>query len=297
MIFLIFFTLSKNIYLKNNEVYISKGENLKITLANNISDLKKTDYIIFKLYYRINKILFNSFIHYGYFEIEEKTTLYNFLGIISKPSNVRNKITIVEGWSQNDLNAELAKYFDDFKEIDYFEILADTYYFSKNSSFKDFYEKIKKFKKIYLNQKMENIFFHDYSVSDLLIIASLVEKEALGNHDKRLISSVIRNRLKKNMKLQIDASVIYALTNGEYNLNRQLLLKDLKIKHPFNTYTNWGLPPQPISYIGTKTIDIILENYKSDYLFYFFNDNLNQHIFSKNYEQHKLKLNEYRKKK
>ena len=98
------------------------------------------------------------------------------------------------------------------------------------------------------------------------------------------------------MRLQIDASVIFAITNGKYNLQRELLLKDLKIQHPYNTYTNDGLPPKPISYVGKKTIDIIFENYKSDFLFYFYNKSLKRHIFSINYNDHKNKLNEYRTK-
>ena len=99
------------------------------------------------------------------------------------------------------------------------------------------------------------------------------------------------------MKLQIDATVIYALTKGEYNMKRKLLLKDLKIDHPFNTYIIDGLPPKPISYVGKQTLDIIFENYKTDFLFYFFNKSLNKHIFSNNYEEHKLRLNEYRRQK
>ena len=128
-----------------------------------------------------------------------------------------------------------------------------------------------------------------------MVIGSLLEKEGLDANDKRKISSVIFNRLNKKMKLQIDATVLYAITNGEYNLDRNLLLSDLKIIHPYNTYINKGLPPKPISYVGRKTLDIIFENHKSDFLFYFFNKSLNKHIFSKSYENHKSKLNEYRK--
>ena len=72
------------------------------------------------------------------------------------------------------------------------------------------------------------------------------------------------------MKLQIDATVIFALTNGNNELNRKLTFKDLKIDHKYNTYKYKGLPPSPISYVGTKTIEIVLENYKTEYLFYFF---------------------------
>ena len=54
------------------------------------------------------------------------------------------------------------------------------------------------------------------------------------------------------MKLQIDATVLYAITEGRYDLNRKLLLSDLKIDHPYNTYINNGLPPKPISYVERR---------------------------------------------
>ena len=105
------------------------------------------------------------------------------------------------------------------------------------------------------------------------------------------------NRLKLNMKLQIDATVIFSLTEGKNNLERKLTYADLKIDNPYNTYKNYGLPPGPISYVGYKTIELIFEDYKTDYLFYFYNSFENKHIFSLNYKNHLKKLNEYRSKK
>ena len=98
------------------------------------------------------------------------------------------------------------------------------------------------------------------------------------------------------MFLQIDATVLFAITNGAYDLNRNLLRSDLKVNHPFNTYKNKGLPPKPISYVGRKTIEILFENYKSEFMFYFFDKSLNRHVFSKTFKEHKRKLNEYRNK-
>ena len=113
---------------------------------------------------------------------------------------------------------------------------------------------------------------------------------------KKKIASVIFNRLNKKMKLQIDATVLFSITNGKYDLKRKLTYKDLKIDHPYNTYKHNGLPPKPISYVGRKTLDLIFENNKTDFLFYFFNNSLKRHVFSMNFTDHKKKLNEYRKK-
>ena len=96
------------------------------------------------------------------------------------------------------------------------------------------------------------------------------------------------------MKLQIDASTIFSITKGKFKLNRELLIKDLKIKDMHNTYYIKGLPPSPICFVSKKTIEIVLEDYKSEYLFYFYNKDLKKHIYSKTFDQHKIKLNKYR---
>ena len=124
----------------------------------------------------------------------------------------------------------------------------------------------------------------------------MIEKEAKNDQDKSLIASVIINRLNANMRLQIDATVIYSITEGKYKLNRKLKYSDLKIKHPYNTYHIKGLPPKMISYVSSNTLKKIFENIKSNYFFYFYNVLEGKHIFSENFKEHKLKLNEYRKK-
>ena len=300
IIFFIFYShyiLNKKNYFSVNIINISKNEDIESILYKNFVNLNYFDFVTFKYFYRINAYLNINNIHYGDFYVKNEISFLEFLDVISKPSNILNKLTIVEGWSEKDLNNELAKYFKDFDSIDYDEILADTYYFSKNEDFSKFIERLKSFKKKYLIKNNGNKFFQKYDYKDLLIIGSLVEKEGLGNLDKMKISSVINNRLEKNMKLQIDATVVYAITNGAFDLNRNLKFKDYKFKHPYNTYIITGLPPSPIAYVGTNTIDIILKNYKSDFLFYFYNNALNKHIFSRNFDEHKKKLNDFRQKK
>ena len=239
----------------------------------------------------------NKFIHFGEFNVESNVSAINLLDIVSNPSNIINRITIVEGWTNKQLKFELSKYFKNIKNVPYEDIIADTYFFEKNSNFETFVENLITIKSKYLNNFKDNIVYKKFTENEIMIIGSIIEKEGLDREDKKKISSVIFNRLNKNMKLQIDATVIYAITKGQYNLKRKLLFKDLKIDHPFNTYIYYGLPPKPISYVGKETLDIIFENYKTDFLFYFFNNSLNRHIFSKTYEEHKKKLNDYRSKK
>ena len=292
-LFLIY-VLNKNIILNNEILSISKGEKFEKILNDNVQNLSKTELFIINKYYQINYILFNNFIHYGDFYIGFNTSSIKLIKIITKASNVLNKITIVEGWSQKELFKELSKHFKDYEIIPFHHIIADTYYYEKNKDFNFFLNDLKNNKNSYFEKYKKNEISKLFSEIDIITIGSLIEKEGLDINDKRKISSVIFNRLNKKMKLQIDATVLFAMTNGEFNLNRKLLISDLKYEHPYNTYNYYGLPPGPISYVGRKTIDIIFENYKSDFLFYFFNKSLNRHIFSKNYEEHIKKLNEYR---
>ena len=294
--FLIFFyVLNKELQFKRNLLTIEKNQKIEEVLKKNIKRITKFEIQIIKYYYRVNNVINKNFIHYGDFLLNKPISAFELLSIISKPTNMINKVTIVEGWSHNQLNIELSKHFQNFENIKFEDILADTYFFEKNKDFKYFLEKLKKYKEQYfLKINKNNEIINKYSINEILVIGSLIEKEGLDYEDKRKIASVIFNRLNKNMRLQIDATVLFAITNGEYNLGRKLTLNDLKYDSIYNTYRYNGLPPKPISYVSKRTLDIIFENYETDFLFYFFNKSLKRHIFSKTYNEHKRKLDEYR---
>ena len=295
--FYYYYLLNKNIELIKNEFSIKKGEKIENILNYNIKNISILDKYLIKIYYKVTFINRNKFIHYGNFEVKNNSSIIDFLETIYNPSNIFTKILIVEGWSKNQLENEISKHFDKYYLIPYEDIIADTYYHNQSKNFNKFVENLNFNKKKYFESYKGHEILKKYSENEIMIIGSLIEKEGLDYQDKKKISSVIFNRLNMSMKLQIDATVLFAITNGQYNLERKLLLRDLKIEHPYNTYKVNGLPPKPISYIGKKTLDLIFENYKSDFLFYFFNKSLKRHIFSKNFDEHKRKLNEYRNKK
>ena len=123
-------TLNKKIILINNLFEIKKGEKFENVIDNikNFSDFEKNT---LKLYNYSQNLFFNKFIHFGDFYIKNDVSAIEFVITIYKPSNNYNKITIIEGWSKDKLNSELLKYFKDFREIDYNNIIADTYFFEK----------------------------------------------------------------------------------------------------------------------------------------------------------------------
>ncbi len=126
---------------------------------------------------------------------------------------------------------------------------------------------------------------------ELLIAASIIEKEASYYDERRLVSAVIRNRLKKNMPLQMDPTVIYAL--GEA-YQKQLSKKDLKINNPYNTYKHRGLPPTPIAIVGRDSLLAAANPVDIDYL-YFVAKGDGRHQFSRTLKEQNNAIKLYRR--
>jgi UPF0755 protein len=112
-------------------------------------------------------------------------------------------------------------------------------------------------------------------------VASLIEKEAATPEERPLVASVIYNRLQKDMPLQIDASIHYALDKqGE-----ELSLADLKVNSPYNTYENKGLPPGPICSPSRDSLEAAINPADTDYLYYVLKANGEEHFFTSNYDE------------
>ena len=121
------------------------------------------------------------------------------------------------------------------------------------------------------------------TLHELLTEASLVEREVVVPQERAEVAGVIDNRLKKNMRLQIDATVQYALGKQK----ARLLYSDLEIDSPYNTYRNEGLPPGPIANPGIEAIRAALEPKTSEYLYYVTKkDGTGSHLFAKTYQEH-----------
>ena len=124
------------------------------------------------------------------------------------------------------------------------------------------------------------------SVNEIFILASIVEKETSVKDEKPIISGVFFNRLNKNMRLQSDPTVIFAITEGKYKLKRKLTRKDLKFKSVHNTYVNKGLPPKIIGFPGKDSLLSVTFPKKSDLLYFVSKNKGGEHYFSSNYKQH-----------
>lgn len=125
------------------------------------------------------------------------------------------------------------------------------------------------------------------SIREVIVLASLVEKEAKLSEEQPIIAGVFANRLKQNMPLQSCATIQYILGYPKAELS----IQDTQIASPYNTYQNMGLPPGPIANPGTAAIKAVLAADKTDYL-YFVADKQGKHHFSNTYEEHLAAINQ-----
>ena len=122
---------------------------------------------------------------------------------------------------------------------------------------------------------------------EIVTIASLIERETNSRAEMPQIAGVMINRLNRPMRLQIDATIQYARILQDKDHKSRLLFDDLKIKSPFNTYLNDGLPPTPICNPGKDALMAAARPAQTDALFYVYSPKLKHHIFATNFEGHK----------
>ncbi len=129
------------------------------------------------------------------------------------------------------------------------------------------------------------------SVQEVLTLASVVEKETGLSKERPMVSGVFHNRLKRNIPLQSDPTVIYAMETFDGNIRK----RDLSIESPYNTYQVRGLPPGPIANPGEAAIRATLYPTPSDYV-YFVSRNDGSHQFSVTLAEHNRAVEKYQKK-
>ncbi|MFU1794290.1 endolytic transglycosylase MltG [Paenibacillus azoreducens] len=165
-------------------------------------------------------------------------------------------------------------------------LFPETYEFKKDAGVNDIFHRMME----QMQSKIDNIPDLQQRLKDrgitlheMLTIASLVEREVVVDKERPLVAGVIYNRIDKKMKLEIDATVQYALPEPK----ERLLYKDLKVESPYNTYLHEGLPPGPICSPSLASIEAALSPEASDYLYYVTKkDGSHEHLFAKTYQEH-----------
>lgn len=195
-------------------------------------------------------------------------------------------ITLPEGFKANDLYLYLPETYkiEDTRDLTSYEghLFPDTYFITPSTTLDEILvmltsasdEKLKPY-----DEKIAQLGLTRYEV---LIFASLIEREAKDAESKKLVAGILHNRLQIEMPLQVDATFDYILNKASHELTEE----DLEIDSPFNSYNNEGLPPAPIANPGIASIEAVLEPTQTDYLYYLTGDDGTFH-YAKTFEEHK----------
>ncbi len=169
-------------------------------------------------------------------------------------------------------------------------LYPDTYRFRRNEASRKIIDvMVKRFREM-VSPMEARIKDSGMTLHQVITLASIVEKETGSPEERPMIASVFLNRLKKNMRLESDPTVIYGINNFNGNLTK----KDLKTETPYNTYIIKGLPPGPIANPGLASIEAVLSPAISDYYF-FVSKNNGTHYFSKTLKEHNRAVRRFQK--
>tara|TARA_B100002051_G_scaffold276628_2_gene326329 strand:- start:49204 stop:50205 length:1002 start_codon:yes stop_codon:yes gene_type:complete len=178
--------------------------------------------------------------------------------------------------------------FVEIAEPDEGKLYPETYFLTENFTAEDLYRHMRELFDKTLKPYQEAIKNHTLTLDEILILASIIEREADTPESMRYVSSALQNRLEIGMALQADASIEYVLDKPL----AELTPADLEIDTPYNTYLYPGLPPTPIGNPGLEAISAVLQPAESDY-FYYITDNDGEFHYAETYQQHLRNIDVY----
>ncbi len=272
--------------------------------AKSIENLLKTQGILKKnalFYWNLRLRGWGALLQSGEYQFQGTLSQNSIVQTLMTGDVVQHSLTIPEGLSSREIITLLNK--SDvltgppLKKIHEGSMLAETYALRRGDSKKDFIERAQKDLDRFLDNLWQNrpTDFFLKSKYDIIILASIIEKETAIAVERPRIAAVFLNRLRLGMPLQTDPTVIYAveLKTGQ-NFKGALLQKHLSIDSPYNTYLHKGLPPGPICHVGGDSLRAVMNPLKTNEL-YFVADGSGGHIFSKTYKAHKTNHQKWRK--
>ncbi len=297
--------------LKSGTVSISIPEG---TNSIEIAEILKDNGLINSKTYFLGRLYFSKYrgkLQYGKFKIDKNAFLNTILKTLSQNGEKKATVTVTipEGFSVEMIEDRLvnaglctkAEFEEALKaEYDYGFLASvpkskdikyrlqgflypDTYEFYSDETAKNIIDTmLKEFEK-----QVTPLNIPDGKFFEIVTKASMIEREAKLDSERDIIAGVFENRLKQNMRLQIDATVAYVVTNGRYNVNR-IYKRDLKTASKYNTYLHSGLPAGPICSPSIKSIKAAHNPAKHNYLYYHTDTTKNDgsHIFSNSYAEH-----------
>ncbi len=300
-------SVSQNVLLE-----VEKGSRVS-TIAHNLKEKgilqKKWPFLFgYKLFY------YNKSLKAGEYQFQLPLSPKGILNILIEGAVYLHPLTIPEGltrkeisqyldsagfingkdfWQAAGLTERIACWDEEASDLEGY-LFPETYHFPKGTPAETLVEAMvsefkKNFDEIWQSRAREM----GMTVREVVILASLIEKETSIPKERKLVSAVFHNRLKRRMKLDCDPTIIYALKQ-ENRFTDRLRTKDLRFDTPYNTYLYPGLPPGPICNPGKESIEAALYPSPEAYL-YFVSKNDGSHHFSHTLREHMRAVKKYQK--
>jgi UPF0755 protein len=228
---------------------------------------------------------------HGEYKFAKHASLSDVVDTISEGKVVHHAITIPEGLTSEQIVARLLgndELSGQIKEIPREgTLLPETYRFTRGMSRAQIVQRMQQSAQQLLKEvwQRRNLDLPAKTPEELVILASIVEKETGKPEERSRVASVFVNRLKNKMRLQSDPTIIYGLTGGKGSLGRPIMKSEIEQPTPYNTYVIHGLPPGPIANPGRASLEAVASPARTKDL-YFVADGTGGHVFSETYDQH-----------
>jgi len=257
---------------------VKKGEGAKEISIN----LKEQGLIRYSSLFRIYALIEDKAeeLKAGEYELSFSMNVPEIINKLASGDRIKKMITIIEGWTVKDI----ANYLE-VEELDsdlegY--LFPDTYEISPEDGIEEIIEKmLDNFNEKMSLELIEEIASQEKTIHEIVIMASLIEKEVRTFEDKKIVSGILWKRIEVNMPLQVDATITY-ITGRK---STEILQEELKIDSPYNTYKYKGLPFGPICNPGMESILAAIYPETSEYWFYLSTPE-GETIFSKTLKEH-----------
>lgn len=294
-------------------VNVKEGESLYPVLDRLASEGIIKNGFLTKFYYRLSGL--NLSIEPGRHEIPAGATLKELLNALASENLDNIKVTLPEGYTIENMaermeesgllkKQDFIKAVEDFTPPDYVPakgerryrmegyLMPNTYVFTQGTPAESIVQKMSKeftlnFERLLAESNQEDLkpAFYD----DIVNKAAMIERETNNAEERPLVASVIENRLAIDMKLQLDATILYALGVD----SKVVTYKDMAIEDPYSTYYVKGLPLGPICNPSSASIKAVLEPASTDYIYYLLNPKTGKHFFTESYDEFLEKKNQF----
>jgi UPF0755 protein len=228
---------------------------------------------------------------YGEYLFPKQASLRDVINVISDGKVIQHQVTVAEGLTSEQIVARLMEndvLTGNIKEIPKEgSLLPETYNFTRGTSREQIIQRMQHEQRRMVQEIWERR-SPDLPVENadqLVILASIIERETSKPEERTRVAAVFVNRLKQRMKLQSDPTIIYGIVGGKGTLGRPITRSDIDLKTRYNTYVIDGLPPGPIANPGRASLEAAANPARTKELF-FVADGTGGHTFSESLDQH-----------